>query len=79
MPDTVCKMHEGFAEKISTLQRERKEDREKIEALDDCIQALAIDIAQVKTRMAMWAGGGAMVGGVIGAIAAALILRGMMG
>ena len=49
MPDTVCKMHEGFAEKISTLQRERKEDREKIEALDDCIQALAIDIAQVKT------------------------------
>ena len=77
MPASICNMHEAILEKISTLQRERSEDRVKIEVLDDCIQALAIDLAQMKTRMAMWAGGGATVGGIIGAIAAALIIRTM--
>jgi len=73
MPNEVCRMHEGVTERITTLQRERSEDRKDLARIEGCVQGMSERLARIETRIGMWATAGGIIGGAVVAAAVKLM------
>lgn len=69
-----CQHGTRMMERIDNLQKQRLEDRKWLGDLDREVVAVRMGLVEVKTRVAMWAGLGGLVGGGVVAIVIKLVV-----
>ena len=75
MPDNnMCRMHEGIAQRVATLERKRREDRTDIRELRECIEEISERLVRIETRVGVWAGAGGIIGGAIAVALTKIVL-----